>query len=208
MNSVDDLDRDWFATLRPESLQPCDKSRSVAVLASSREASQGLLRVRMLKRREPAEEAVERPHQVQTSTHRNTTQRWRDTTSATPGATTRMISPIVRRSEQVTCLTYVATWAGFVYVAFVVDVFSRRIVGWRVSQSLSTDLALDALEQALHARRDIDGLVTIAITACNTCPFATPIVSPTPESPTPWLALAIRTTTPLPKPSTASTRPR
>ena len=49
-------------------------------------------------------------------------------------------------------LTYVATWAGFVYVAFVVDVFSRLIVGWRVSSSLRTDLALDALEQALHAR--------------------------------------------------------
>jgi putative transposase len=49
-------------------------------------------------------------------------------------------------------LTYVATWAGFVYVAFVIDVFSRCIVGWRVSNSLRSDLALDALEQALHAR--------------------------------------------------------
>lgn len=49
-------------------------------------------------------------------------------------------------------LTYVATWVGFVYVAFVIDVFSRRIVGWRVSSSLRSDLALDALEQALHAR--------------------------------------------------------
>jgi transposase InsO family protein len=49
-------------------------------------------------------------------------------------------------------LTYVATWAGFVYVAFVIDVFSRCIVGWRVSSSLRSDLALDALEQALHAR--------------------------------------------------------
>jgi transposase InsO family protein len=56
-------------------------------------------------------------------------------------------------------LTYVATWTGFVYVAFVVDVFSRRIVGWRVSNSLRSDLALDALEQALHARPDTDGLV-------------------------------------------------
>jgi transposase InsO family protein len=56
-------------------------------------------------------------------------------------------------------LTYVATWAGFVYVAFVVDVFSRRIVGWRVSNSLRSDLALDALEQALHARTDLDQLV-------------------------------------------------
>ncbi len=46
-------------------------------------------------------------------------------------------------------LTYVATWRGFVYVAFVFDVFSRRIVGWRVSNSLKSDLALDALEQAL-----------------------------------------------------------
>jgi len=49
-------------------------------------------------------------------------------------------------------LTYVATWRGFVYVAFVIDVFSRSIVGWRVSNSLRTDIALDALEQALHAR--------------------------------------------------------
>jgi len=50
-------------------------------------------------------------------------------------------------------LTYVATWRGFVYVAFVIDVFSRRIVGWRASASLRSDLALDALEQALYARR-------------------------------------------------------
>jgi transposase InsO family protein len=50
-------------------------------------------------------------------------------------------------------LTYVATWRGFVYVAFVIDVFSRRIVGWRVSSSLRSELALDALEQALYDRR-------------------------------------------------------
>ena len=50
-------------------------------------------------------------------------------------------------------LTYVATWGGFVYVAFVIDVFARRIVGWRVSASLRTDLALDALEQAIYDRR-------------------------------------------------------
>ena len=49
-------------------------------------------------------------------------------------------------------ITYVATWVGFVYVAFVVDVFSRYIVGWRVSSSLRTDLALDALEQAIAQR--------------------------------------------------------
>ena len=57
-------------------------------------------------------------------------------------------------------ITYVATWNGFVYVAFVTDVFSRRIVGWRVSRSLRSDLALDALEMALWARgRNADGLV-------------------------------------------------
>ena len=49
--------------------------------------------------------------------------------------------------------TYVSTWQGFVYVAFVVDVFARRIVGWRVSSSMRTDFVLDALEQALYARR-------------------------------------------------------
>jgi transposase InsO family protein len=50
--------------------------------------------------------------------------------------------------------TYVATWSGFVYVALVIDVFARRIVGWRVSSSLRTDFVLDALEQAIYARCD------------------------------------------------------
>jgi len=50
--------------------------------------------------------------------------------------------------------TYVATWTGFVYVAFVIDVFARRIVGWRVSSSLRTDFVLEALEQAIYARCD------------------------------------------------------
>jgi putative transposase len=50
--------------------------------------------------------------------------------------------------------TYVATWGGFVYVAFVIDVFARRIVGWRVSSSLRADFVLDALEQAIYARCD------------------------------------------------------
>jgi len=56
-------------------------------------------------------------------------------------------------------LTYVATWSGYAYVSFVVDVFSRMIVGWRVSQSLCTELALDALEQALWARDEIEQLI-------------------------------------------------
>jgi len=53
--------------------------------------------------------------------------------------------------------TYVATWTGFVYVAFVIDAFARRIVGWRVSRSMSTEFVLDALEQALHDRRPVGG---------------------------------------------------
>ena len=60
-------------------------------------------------------------------------------------------------------LTYVATWRGFVYVAFVIDAYARRIVGWRATTHLRTDLALDALEQALwdrdRAGHALDGLV-------------------------------------------------
>ena len=55
--------------------------------------------------------------------------------------------------------TYVATWMGFVYVAFVIDVFARRIVGWRVARSMQTGLVLDALEQALWSRPETQGLV-------------------------------------------------
>ncbi|WP_148307722.1 IS3 family transposase [endosymbiont of unidentified scaly snail isolate Monju] len=64
-------------------------------------------------------------------------------------------------------ITYVATWTGFVYVAFVVDVYARRIVGWRVSRSLKTDLVLDALEQALWSRQDTEGLVHHSDRGCQ-----------------------------------------
>ena len=57
--------------------------------------------------------------------------------------------------------TSVATWSGFIYVAFVIDAFARRIVGWRVSRTAHASFVLDALEQALHQRRPVrdDGLV-------------------------------------------------
>lgn len=57
--------------------------------------------------------------------------------------------------------TYVSTWQGWLYVAFVIDVFARRIVGWRVSRSMHTEFVLDALEQALYARQpdSDDGLI-------------------------------------------------
>jgi putative transposase len=53
--------------------------------------------------------------------------------------------------------TYVATWTGFVYVAFVIDTYARRIVGWRVSRTAHASFVLDALEQALHDRRPVQG---------------------------------------------------
>jgi transposase InsO family protein len=56
-------------------------------------------------------------------------------------------------------ITFVATWTGIVYVAFVIDVYARRIVGWRVASILPTDLVLAALEQALHSRTGTQGLI-------------------------------------------------
>jgi len=55
--------------------------------------------------------------------------------------------------------TYVSTWSGMVYVAFVIDVFARRIVGWRVSRTQTAGFVLDALEQAMHARQPADSLI-------------------------------------------------
>jgi transposase InsO family protein len=53
--------------------------------------------------------------------------------------------------------TYVSTWQGFAYVAFIIDAFARRIVGWRVSRNARADFVLDALQQALHARQPVKG---------------------------------------------------
>jgi len=56
-------------------------------------------------------------------------------------------------------LTYVATWSGFVYTSFIVDAYSRFIVGWQASRSLRADLALDALEMAIWQRQGLDHLI-------------------------------------------------
>src|SRR5580692_9657108 len=71
--------------------------------------------------------------------------------------------------------TYVSTWQGWLYVAFVIDVFARRIVGWRVSSSMRTDFVLDALEQALWARQPEQDSRSIhhSIGVRNTCRFDT-----------------------------------
>ena len=104
--------------------------------------------------------------------------------------------------------TYVATWQGFVYVAFVIDTFARRIVGWRVSRTAQASFVLDALEQALHDRRPAKGsglihhsdrgsqYVSIKYTERLTGAGVEPAAS------------ATVTTTPWPRRSTASTRPR
>jgi putative transposase len=73
-----------------------------------------------------------------------------------PDLVTRRFAAVRPNELWVADLTYVATGRGFAYVAFVIDVFARRIVGWRVSSSLRSDLALDALEQALYERQ-LDG---------------------------------------------------
>jgi transposase InsO family protein len=84
---------------------------------------------------------------------------WKSTTQSAP-TSARPTDLVDRRFAAmrpnqlwVADFTYVATWRGFVYVAFVIDVFARRIVGWRVSASLATDFVLDALEQAIYDRR-------------------------------------------------------
>jgi putative transposase len=88
--------------------------------------------------------------------------------TTTPDATAPRPADLVERDFSATRpnqlwvadLTYVATWSGFVYVAFVVDAFSRFLVGWQAARSLRTDLALDALEMAIWARRgQLEGLV-------------------------------------------------
>jgi putative transposase len=109
--------------------------------------------------------------------------------TTTPDQTTARPADLVERDFSATRpnqlwvadLTYVATWAGFVYVAFIVDAFSRFIVGWQASRSLRTDLALDALEMAMWSvttgRR---GWCSTRTGAANICRSATPSGWPRP----------------------------
>ncbi len=78
-------------------------------------------------------------------------------TSGSEGGPGKPTSREADRAPRSDPYTYVSTGSGFVYAAFMIDVFSRFIVGWRVSNSLETDLALDALEQAIWARRPDQG---------------------------------------------------
>ena len=75
----------------------------------------------------------------------------------------RDFAPLAPDRLWVADITYVSTWSGWVYVAFVIDAFARRIIGWRSGSSMSTQLVLDALEQALWTRqregRSLDSVV-------------------------------------------------
>ena len=86
---------------------------------------------------------------------------WTDETAERPAdLVDRKFSAPTPNRLWVADITYVPTWSGFAYVAFVTDVYSRAIVGWKVSSSLSADLALDALEMAIWRRKgDLSKLV-------------------------------------------------
>ena len=100
--------------------------------------------------------------------------------------------------------TYVSTWQGWLYVAFVIDVFARRIVGWRVSSSMHTDFVLDALEQALYARQpERDDSLNPSSTSRSATASAWPKSASSPR----WAARATATTTRWPRRSTGCTRP-
>lgn len=108
-------------------------------------------------------------------------------------------------------ITYCRTFAGWVYAAFVIDVFSRRVVGWQLSKSLRTDLALDALEMGIwtrdHAGQAVSGLThPTAIRAFSTSPSATPSVLLRPARPPRSAPPATRMTMPWPRPSTRCSR--
>jgi putative transposase len=111
-------------------------------------------------------------------------------------------------------LTYVKTHAGWVYVAFIIDVFSRYVVGWQASRSLRSDLAIDALEMAIWNRQragtDLSGLVhhSVATTPLNpssTCRSVTQTAWPPTRSSPPSARRVIRSITPWPRASTVST---
>ena len=119
----------------------------------------------------------------------------------------RQFSPPAPDRLWVADYTYVAVWTGMVYVAFVIDAYSRRILGWRAASSMKTALVLDALEQALWTRkrggdRDLAGLIhhTDAGSQPSTHPSRSPTGSPPPASAPRSAPSATRMTTRWPSP--------
>ncbi len=141
------------------------------------------------------------------------------TTVADPGGTRaadlveRRFSPARPDAVWVADFTYVATWSGTVYVAFVLDAHSRRILGWRAARSMKTELVLDALEQAIWTRArqgvtDLSGLVCHNDAGPpNTRPLRSPSGSRPPVRPPASARSATRWTTRWPRPTSARSRP-
>ena len=103
--------------------------------------------------------------------------------------------------------TYVASWSGAVYVAFVIDVHSRLIVGWRAATSMGTELVLDALEMAIWRRASVlEGSSATRMLAVNTPQFATPNASPRSAPRRRSARSATATTTAWPSPPSGCTR--
>ncbi len=140
-----DVDRVWRANRRVYGARKVWKQLAREGIVVARCTVERLMRAEGL-------EGVVRGRRVRTTIADDATDRPRDLVERVFEAT---------RPNQlwVADFTYVATWRGMVYVAFVIDVFSRRIVGWRASASMRTDLALDALEQAVYDRETDAGLV-------------------------------------------------
>lgn len=140
-------------------------------------------------------------------------------TTVGDGAETERPEDLVKRKFRATGpnqlwvadLTYVRTHVGWTYVAFVLDVFSRMIVGWQVSTSLRTDLALDALDMGLWARQragqDVTGLIHHSDVEFSIERLATPSGWPKPRRSRPSDRVAISTTTRWPRRSTRCSRP-
>ena len=127
----------------------------------------------------------------------------------------RKFEPLAPNRLWVAELTYVSTWAGWVFVAFVIDAYARRILGWRTATSMTTELVLDAIEQAIWTRQQdnrdqFDDLVAHNDRgdSPNTCRWPTASGSPTRASHRRSAPSAPPTTTPWPRASTACTKPK
>ncbi len=125
----------------------------------------------------------------------------------------RNFEPTAPNRLWVADFTYVSTWAGWCYVAFVIDAYARRILGWRTATSMTADLVLDAVEQAIwvrerEGRADSLPWSPTTITAASTCRWRTASDSPTPASGPRSGPSGRAMTTRWPRASTGSTRPR
>ena len=136
-----------------------------------------------------------------------------DPTAARPADLVgRRFGPPAPNRLWVADLTYVSTWSGFAYVAFVTDAYARRILGWRVASTMATSMVLDSIEQAIWTRQqegalDLKDVVHHTAGDLSTPRFGSPNGSQKPVSSPRSEQSAAPTTTLSPRPSTACTRP-